>query len=245
MTLELEGDANDYVGKGLSGGKIIVYPPRTSTFLPEEQHPDRQRGACTEPHRAKRSSTARAGERFAVRNSGATAVVEGVGDHGCEYMTKGLVIVPERHGQEFRGGHDRRHRVRAGRKRRVSEDSLQSGQRGSGAVWRMKGRRDPALLDRAACRGDGQSAGELDSGKVALHAAEVRESVPARVQAGAGNWQGGGPRMGYGAAAVSWQRGLSTHVRSGIRRHMGKVTGFLEYEREVPTRRPVEERVND
>ena len=55
-----------------------------------------------------------AGERFAVRNSGATAVVEGVGDHGCEYMTKGLVVVLGRAGPQFRRGHDRRHRLRAG-----------------------------------------------------------------------------------------------------------------------------------
>ncbi len=113
MTLELEGDANDYVGKGLSGGKIIVYPPRNSTFLPEENILIGNvvlYGATS----GEAFFNGRAGERFAVRNSGATAVVEGVGDHGCEYMTKGLVMVHQRYRQEFRGGHDRRHRLCAG-----------------------------------------------------------------------------------------------------------------------------------
>src|SRR6202030_2930617 len=92
VTLELEGDANDYVGKGLSGGRIIVYPPRDSTFLPEENILIGNvvlYGATS----GEAYFNGMAGERFAVRNSGATAVVEGVGDHGCEYMTKGLVVV--------------------------------------------------------------------------------------------------------------------------------------------------------
>ena len=80
VTLELEGDANDYVGKGLSGGKIIVYPPRTSTFLPGEKHSGRQRRASTARHRARRSSTAAraSGSRSAIparrRSSKASAI---------------------------------------------------------------------------------------------------------------------------------------------------------------------------
>ena len=92
ITLTLEGEANDYVGKGLSGGRIIVYPPRASRFAPEEN--------IIVGNVALYGATSgevffngMAGERFAVRNSGATAVVEGVGDHGCEYMTNGLVLV--------------------------------------------------------------------------------------------------------------------------------------------------------
>src|SRR5207237_8690570 len=91
VTLELEGDANDYVGKGLSGGKIVVYPPKGSTFKPEQNILVGNvvlYGATS----GEAFFNGRAGERFAVRNSGATAVVEGVGDHGCEYMTRGLVI---------------------------------------------------------------------------------------------------------------------------------------------------------
>jgi glutamate synthase (NADPH/NADH) large chain len=103
VTLTLEGDANDYVGKGLSGGKLIVYPPRTSTFLPEENMLVGNvvlYGATS----GEAYFNGMAGERFAVRNSGATAVVESVGDHGCEYMTKGLVVVLGRSGRNFAAG---------------------------------------------------------------------------------------------------------------------------------------------
>ena len=103
VTLTLSGDANDYVGKGLSGGKIIVYPPRESTFIPEENILVGNvvlYGATT----GEAYFNGVAGERFAVRNSGATAVVEGVGDHGCEYMTKGLVVVLGRTGKNFGAG---------------------------------------------------------------------------------------------------------------------------------------------
>jgi glutamate synthase domain-containing protein 2/glutamate synthase domain-containing protein 3 len=103
VTLELEGDANDYVGKGLSGGKIVVRPPRNSSFQPEENILIGNvvlYGATS----GEAFFNGRAGERFAVRNSGATAVVEGVGDHGCEYMTKGLVIVLADTGKNFAAG---------------------------------------------------------------------------------------------------------------------------------------------
>ena len=103
VTLELEGDANDYVGKGLSGGRLIVYPPRGSTFLPEENILIGNvvlYGATS----GEAFFNGVAGERFAVRNSGATAVVEGVGDHGCEYMTSGLVVVLGKTGRNFAAG---------------------------------------------------------------------------------------------------------------------------------------------
>jgi glutamate synthase (NADPH/NADH) large chain len=103
VTLTLEGDANDYVGKGLSGGRIVVYPPRDSTFLPEENILIGNvvlYGATS----GEAYFNGMAGERFAVRNSGATAVVEGLGDHGCEYMTRGLVVVLGRCGRNFAAG---------------------------------------------------------------------------------------------------------------------------------------------
>jgi glutamate synthase domain-containing protein 2/glutamate synthase domain-containing protein 1/glutamate synthase domain-containing protein 3 len=103
VTLELEGDANDYVGKGLSGGKLIVYPPRASNFLPEENIVIGNvalYGATS----GEAFLNGMAGERFAVRNSGATAVVEGLGDHGCEYMTNGLVVVLGKVGRNFAAG---------------------------------------------------------------------------------------------------------------------------------------------
>jgi glutamate synthase domain-containing protein 2/glutamate synthase domain-containing protein 1/glutamate synthase domain-containing protein 3 len=103
VTLELEGDANDYVGKGLSGGRLIVYPPRLSTFQPEENiiiGNVALYGATS----GEAFFNGVGGERFAVRNSGATAVVEGLGDHGCEYMTKGLVVVLGKCGRNFAAG---------------------------------------------------------------------------------------------------------------------------------------------
>src|SRR6266436_2503058 len=103
VTLTLEGDANDYVGKGLSGGRLIVYPPRRSSFLPEENILIGNvvlYGATS----GEAFFNGMAGERFAVRNAGATAVVEGVGDHGCEYMTRGLVLVLGACGRNFAAG---------------------------------------------------------------------------------------------------------------------------------------------
>ena len=103
VTLELEGDANDYVGKGLSGGKLIVYPPHASTFVPEDNIVIGNvalYGATS----GEAFLNGMAGERFAVRNSGATAVVEGLGDHGCEYMTNGLVVVIGKVGRNFAAG---------------------------------------------------------------------------------------------------------------------------------------------
>ncbi|HMJ63341.1 MAG TPA: hypothetical protein VK493_16345, partial [Bryobacteraceae bacterium] len=103
VSLFLEGDANDYVGKGLSGGKIVVFPPRNSTFSPEENILIGNTvlyGATS----GEAYFNGVAGERFAVRNSGATAVVEGVGDHACEYMTNGTVVVLGRTGRNFAAG---------------------------------------------------------------------------------------------------------------------------------------------
>jgi len=103
VTLELEGDSNDYLGKGLSGGRIIAYPPKTSFFLPEESILVGNvvlYGATS----GEVFLNGIAGERFAVRNSGATAVVEGVGDHGCEYMTNGTVVVLGTTGRNFAAG---------------------------------------------------------------------------------------------------------------------------------------------
>ena len=103
VTLALEGAANDYVGKGLSGGKLIIYHDRKSEFVPEENILIGNvclYGATS----GEAFFGGMAGERFAVRNSGATAVVEGVGDHGCEYMTNGLVVVLGGTGRNFAAG---------------------------------------------------------------------------------------------------------------------------------------------
>jgi glutamate synthase domain-containing protein 2/glutamate synthase domain-containing protein 1/glutamate synthase domain-containing protein 3 len=103
ISVRVEGDANDYVGKGLSGGRIVVVPSSASTFPPEDNiiagnvvMYGATSGECF--------LRGRVGERFCVRNSGATAVVEGVGDHGCEYMTKGIAVILGRTGRNFAAG---------------------------------------------------------------------------------------------------------------------------------------------
>lgn len=103
ITLTVEGDANDFVGKGLSGGKIIIYPPKQSTFKAEENviAGNVNLYGATSGEAYIRGIVA---ERFAVRNSGASAVVEGIGDHGCEYMTGGRVVILGKTGRNFGAG---------------------------------------------------------------------------------------------------------------------------------------------
>ena len=103
VTLELEGDANDYFGKGLSGAQLIIYPDKKVKYLPEENSIignvalyGATKGYCY--------IRGKAGERFAVRNSGAIVVVEGVGDHGCEYMTGGVAVILGKTGRNFGAG---------------------------------------------------------------------------------------------------------------------------------------------
>ena len=103
LTLELSGDSNDYFGKGLSGGKLIVYPPDGSTFK-EDENIIIGNVALYGATSGKAFINGVAGERFCVRNSGAYAVVEGVGDHGCEYMTGGRVVVLGKTGKNFAAG---------------------------------------------------------------------------------------------------------------------------------------------
>ncbi len=103
VTLELEGDANDYVGKGLSGGTLIAYPPAASRFRPEENIIVGN-VALYGAIRGQAFFRGMAAERFCVRNSGAHVVVEGVGDHGCEYMTGGRAVILGRTGRNFGAG---------------------------------------------------------------------------------------------------------------------------------------------
>jgi len=103
ITLRLIGDANDYVGKGLSGGRIVVRPPREAQF-PAEEHIIAGNVICYGATGGEIFLRGKVGERFCVRNSGAVAVVEGVGDHGCEYMTGGRVVVLGPTGRNFAAG---------------------------------------------------------------------------------------------------------------------------------------------
>jgi glutamate synthase domain-containing protein 3 len=103
VTIEVEGDANDYVGKGLSGGRIVVYPPKNSPFKAEENIIVGNvclYGATS----GEAYFRGIAGERFCVRNSGARTVVEGVGDHGLEYMTGGRAVILGPTGRNFAAG---------------------------------------------------------------------------------------------------------------------------------------------
>jgi glutamate synthase (NADPH/NADH) large chain/glutamate synthase (ferredoxin) len=103
ITLTLEGESNDYLGKGLSGGKIVVYPPKDATYTPEDTiliGNTALYGATS----GEAYCYGMAGERFAVRNSGVRAVIEGTGDHGCEYMTGGVVVVLGKTGRNFAAG---------------------------------------------------------------------------------------------------------------------------------------------
>ncbi|RZM19727.1 MAG: glutamate synthase subunit alpha, partial [Pedobacter sp.] len=103
ISLELEGEANDYVGKGLSGARLSIYPFANVTYVPE-QNIIIGNVALYGATSGELFARGQAGERFAVRNSGATAVVEGLGDHGCEYMTGGEVLVIGDTGSNFAAG---------------------------------------------------------------------------------------------------------------------------------------------
>ena len=125
ITLTLEGDANDYTGKGLSGGKIIVYPPKTARFVAEENiliGNVALYGATS----GRAFFRGRAGERFCVRNSGASAVVEGTGDHGCEYMTGGAAVIIGTDRPQLRRRHERRRGLRAGQATVISAGAATS-----------------------------------------------------------------------------------------------------------------------
>ena len=177
VTLTLEGEANDYVGKGLSGGRIVIYPPRESQFVPEENILIGNvvlYGATS----GEAFFNGMAGERFAVRNSGATAVVEGVGDHGCEYMTKGLVVVLGKCGRNFAAGMNGGIAYVFDEKGDFAEPPLQSGRRGPGAGARF--RRMLALLRAVIARHFEATAsrqGEGRSAELGGHAAAVRQGV--------------------------------------------------------------------
>ena len=263
ITLYLIGDSNDYTGKGLSGGRVVVRP--SIEF----------RGDATKNiiagNTALYGATSGeayfrgvAGERFAVRLSGASAVVEGTGDHGCEYMTGGTVVVLGKTGPQLRGRHVGRRRLRLRRGRQVRR-ALQHGdgepredprRRRAGQVGRARrlaqgrGRRDAAAPDdRGAPQVDGQPARPRDPRPLGRLARPLRQGVPERVQARARrdprevrgrrhDRQGQDATPSRRASPPSKHRQKSVHApRSGGARNqhqeenMGKVTGFMEFER--------------
>jgi glutamate synthase domain-containing protein 3 len=241
VTMTLEGEANDYVGKGLSGGRLIVRPPRNSRFVAEENiliGNVALYGATS----GAAFFNGTAGERFAVRNSGATAVVEGVGDHGCEYMTKGLVLVLGSCGRNFAAGmsggvayvfdHDfeftekRCNLASVDLEPLVEEQDLTGVQSLLGEHYSLTGsRRAKMILDHWL--GDA----------VPLH-----QSVSPRVQAGARNWSA---RRSPTLPARCWPPRIIPPKSNWSGCRLAKTTGFMEYRRELPERRPVTQRVND
>ena len=201
VTLELEGDANDYVGKGLSGGRLIVYPPRTATFQPEENiliGNVALYGATS----GEAFFNGMAGERFAVRNSGARAVVEGLGDHGCEYMTRGLVVVLGKCGRNFAAG------MSGGIAYVLDEKGDFAEKRCNTAAVDLEPvpAEDVDLLYSIINQprgGHGQPAGQVGAGELGEHAAQVRESLPARIQARAGHCA---PAGSGGIGERTWEK---------------------------------------
>ncbi len=210
ITLTLEGDSNDYIGKGLSGGKLIVYPPKNARFVAEDNiliGNVALYGATS----GEAYFRGVAGERFAVRNSGALAVVEGVGDHGCEYMTGGRVVVLGRTGRNFAAG-------MSGGIAYVLDPNddvpaaLQHGDGGSRVARRSGGRAARAKPDRAARAVHGQRARIARARELRGAAVAVREGDAARLQAraaGAGARRRGGARSHVpraGRSGVQWVR---------------------------------------
>ncbi len=233
------------MGKGLSGGRLIVYPPRDSTFLPEENiliGNVALYGATS----GEAFFNGMAGERFAVRNSGATAVVEGLGDHGCEYMTSGLVVVLGKCGRNFAAGMSGGIAYVLDEHGDFAEKRCNTGRRGPGA------RRPRTMPTRCA----------------SLIARHVEATGSPRGKWMLENWEQMLPKF-VKVFPHEYKRVLSQ--RTGLRRaephgmpapqprpsgacaaarrrrepRMGKVTGFLEYTRELAARRPPAERIKD
>ena len=186
ITLRLIGDSNDYFGKGLSGGRLTLRPNPTAPFKAEEN--------VIAGNVILYGATAGeifvrgiVGERFCVRNSGALAVVEGVGDHGCEYMTGGKVGGARAHRAQLRGGHVRRCRLRA-------RPAAGPGQPGDGRHRPARRRRPrvPARRRRAALRRDRVGGGEGAAHRVGRGGQPVREGHAQGLQAGAQGPRGGG-----------------------------------------------------
>ncbi len=225
------------MGKGLSGGKIIVYPPRNSTFLPEENILVGNvvlYGATS----GEAFFNGVAGERFAVRNSGATAVVEGVGDHGCEYMTNGLVVVLGKTGRNFAAG-------MTGGIAYVLDETGEFARCAATSGVDLEPIFDPhdqqMLHDLIARHVEftGSPRGKWILENWHAHAAEIREGVPARIQARARN---ASERRASLLAGIRPSRSsaVEPEVDAWVR-----LPAFWNTRAKLRERRPVAERVND
>ena len=248
ITMRLFGDANDYVGKGLSGGRIVVRPAREATVRRRGQRDRRQRDRATARPSGEIFLRGRVGERFCVRNSGALAVVEGVGDHACEYMTGGRAVILGPTGRNVAAGMSGGDRLRA--RPRPAPGEHRDGRR------RAAGRRVGGLAARgpgALPGGDGVAGRRGAAGRLGPLVGAVQRDHAARLPAGAGGpADGRGQRDGCRSSSDgggSWVRRVAdwrpTGCRRRRRRHVADPTGFLKYDRELPPRRPVDVRITD
>ena len=249
MTLSLEGDANDYVGKGLSGGKIAVFPPAGSTFAAEDNiivGNVALYGATS----GEAYIRGMAGERFAVRNSGVNAVVEAVGDHGCEYMTGGRVVVLGSTGRNFAAG-------MSGGVAYVLDE------RGDFDALRQQADGEPRAARRCD-RDHRRAAHDREPPRTHLECIarvsssiswdeivrQVREGDPEGLPAHAGVHRDAPKSKAWSGTRRSWWRSSRTPATSRVSgateyKTMGKPTGFIEYLRELPVDRAPLERIGD
>ena len=267
VTFELQGATNDYVGKGLSGGRIVVYPDPTCPAKPEENiviGNTVMYGAIA----GEAYFRGVAGERFCVRNSGATAVVEGTGDHGCEYMTGGTVVVLGRTGRNFAAGMsggiayvydedgDFAQRCNTSmvalepvlpRPSRRAAEERELAAHGKGQLRHVGRRRrgDPARADRAPPALHRQRRARSRSSTTGTRTArEVRQGVPARIPARARRDAREGRRSAPKHEPRRGARNASAARDAIGEREMGKITGFMELAaHRTRSTQPVAERV--
>jgi hypothetical protein len=256
VTLDLIGEGNDYVGKGLSGGTIIVRQIRTVRHRSRREHHRRQHRALRR-HRGECYFRGVAGERFAVRNSGAVAVVEGTGDHGCEYMTGGVVVVLGKTGRNFAAG-------MSGGIAYVLDEAVTSRPAATWRWWTWSRcpKKDEPTLQRIATRRrprkprpgrrqprhdphDAERLFQLDFKPCALHQLVPRPAAssttgkdyPAEVRQG---HAGGLPPRTEGNAGTRKLDGDIGAACGGVHQgrvtEMGKVTGFKEFDRQFASR---------
>ena len=221
------GDANDYVGKGLSGGRVIVRPPDDVLFLPE----DNVIAGNTLLYGATSGEVylrGRVGERFCARNSGALAVTEGVGDHACEYMTGGRVVVLGPHRAQHGGRDVRRYRLRArpGSGEGQHRDGRAAAPRPRRPGLAARRRRPPRPLHR-------QHAGHVGAVRLAKAQCAIHQGHAHRLPAGAARPPGWPRPKGATWTPRSW------------RRPVADPTGFLKVAKIEAAKRPVDERVGD
>ena len=227
ITLMLEGESNDYLGKGLSGGKIIVVPPKDATFNPEETiliGNTSLYGATS----GESYFYGTAGERFAVRNSGVRAVIEGTGDHGCEYMTGGVVVVLGRTGRNFAAG------MSGGVAYILNEDGQFEQRCNMGMVELEKLH---AAEDQRSLR--------------AMIESHFKYTGSRKAKLVLDNWKAMVPKF-VKIMPIDYKRVLAERKAAALKERRKKIwwpmadpKGFLKYTREGPTRRPPELRVLD